>query len=156
MICEIRFIVTIKEIPKTLSKEVEVTRRNGILFTFSFLFQCRAKRFFSSSSFFSLFDDHQHCVNFLMKHGTFIMYPAHTQMEPRKKQHTEYVTWCLNYKTNRQAENIWMREIKMEFLWVELVLEADRWNLWPSPCLASQEGGSSKSLHLFAFCCASS
>lgn len=69
--------------------------------------------------FISLSTASKHCVNFLMKHGTFIMHPAH-KWSPDK-----YVTWCLNYKTNRHKR-------KKKFSTASLHVERERlrWNVY--------------------------
>lgn len=78
----------------------------------------------------SLFDDHQHCVNFLVKHGTFIMYPAHKWsfkkicnlvFKLQNKQNTK------KFECERLGWNV-----------CAAARDERRSRCLPSPCLASQ------------------
>lgn len=89
-------------------------RKSGLefMFTFSFLFRLKRARVMI------IFEDHQHCVNFLMKLAAFIMHPAQKWSSAESRR----ITWCLNYKANRHKENFscWIRKItRTECLWAQ-------------------------------------
>lgn len=137
--------------PPNMETQTQEVGKNGILFIFSFLFRCNEKRRAVRFSSLSLFDDHQHCVNFLVKHGTFIMYPAHKW---------SFKKICnLVFKLQNKQNT---KKFECERLGWNVCAAArdERRSRCPPPAQHHNSfrsrGGSSNSLHLSAFCVLSS